>query len=125
MSFQADSALDRARGGLGIGLSVAKRLVKLHAGRIEGHSDGLGRGAEFIVHLPTMKDSEGQNGPSSQSIPEGAPNSATHRVLLVDDSVDTIETVAAVAKSLGHEVAVARDGRPRLNSSANFCPRSH
>jgi two-component system CheB/CheR fusion protein len=84
MFFQANASLDRAGGGLGIGLSVTKRLVELHGGRIEGDSDGLGRGSKFTVHLPVMRAEEGQNDSRPQKTPESlATISTNHRVSLL------------------------------------------
>src|SRR5262249_51020273 len=56
---QADRSLDRSQGGLGIGLTLVRRLVEMHRGTVEAHSEGLGRGSEFVVRLPLLKD-EGQ-----------------------------------------------------------------
>src|SRR5438128_6917808 len=80
------SGLDRARGGLGIGLTVARRLVELHGGRIEAHSKGLGKGAEFVVTMPALPaaSEEIRPGPAPEPVPQRAA-----RVLLVEDNPDT------------------------------------
>ena len=123
MFFQVDASLDRAGSGLGIGLSVAKRLVELHGGRIEGHSEGLGRGSEFTVHLPAMRESEKQSDWPQEGSPEtSAVVSAIHRVLIVDDNFDMAEAVAEMAKSWGHEVKVAQDGPTALELASQFRP---
>jgi len=79
-------ALDRAQGGLGIGLTVARRLVELHGGRIEAHSKGLGKGAEFVVTMPALPaaSEEIRPGPAPEPVPQRAA-----RVLLVEDNPDT------------------------------------
>jgi len=129
--FQEHPSLDRAAGGLGIGLSVTKRLVELHGGRIEGQSEGLGRGSKFTVHLPTMRDAGNrtdsrnqETGDKSDSRKAAEPSAASniHRVLIVDDSADTAQSVAELARSWGHEVAVAQDGPTALEVVTRFRP---
>ena len=121
--FQADVSLDRAGAGLGIGLNVTKKLVELHGGRIEGHSEGLGKGSEFTVHLPTMRNDDNQNNSQTEATPR--PSTAlhdTHRVLIVDDNSETLEVTAELARSWGHEVAVALDGPAALELASKFRP---
>jgi two-component system CheB/CheR fusion protein len=126
MFFQANGSLDRADGGLGIGLSVAKRLIELQGGRIEGRSEGLGKGSEFTVHLPATRETEnsldlGQDVKAVSQRPLVAA-SVMHRVLIVDDNADTAATVAEFAKLLGHEVAIASDGPAALELAVQFRP---
>ena len=122
MFFQADDSLDRANGGLGIGLSVSKRLVESHGGSIQGHSEGLGKGSEFTVRLPLMHEVENQAFASREQNPESVPAGSPHRVLIVDDNFDTLELIAQLAKTLGHEVAVAEEGPTALALVATFRP---
>ncbi|MGC2305203.1 chemotaxis protein CheB [Candidatus Binatus sp.] len=132
MFFQANPSLDRRAGGLGIGLSVAKRMVELHDGTIEGYSEGLGRGSEFRVQLPIMREDRTRNGPvnqpvenkvSAESSPElRASESAVRRILVVDDNIDTAESEAELAKLWGHEVAVAQSGPAAIELASKFQP---
>jgi signal transduction histidine kinase len=123
MVTQADSSLERARGGLGIGLSLARRLAEMHGGRLSVRSNGVGQGSEFRVWLPVSAPEE--VGPVEQ-----APQPARHddaaplRVLVVDDNRDSADMLALSLKLMGHEVvtlydplevvAAARDWQPQL-----------
>lgn len=94
-------------GGLGIGLSLSKRLVELHGGRIEAYSDGLGRGSEFVVRLPIVVDDPPPNetiGPSN-----GIPKSYL-RVVVIDDNRDSAESLAKLLTTMGNVVWTAFDG---------------
>jgi two-component system CheB/CheR fusion protein len=110
MFFQADDSLDRADGGLGIGLSVSKRLVESHGGSIQGNSEGLGKGSEFTVRLPIMQEVDSQASAPREYTLESLPADSPPRVLIVDDNSDTVELVGEFVRSLGHEVSVAEDG---------------
>jgi PAS domain S-box-containing protein len=102
---QINRSLDRAQGGLGIGLALVKRLVAMHGGSVEARSDGPGRGCEFIVRLPAADA-------VAAAEPAGAPQPAPagRRVLVVDDNRDAAESMAALLQLLGHDVRVATDG---------------
>jgi len=128
--MQADRSLDRARGGLGIGLTMAHRLVELHGGTVEAHSAGLGQGSELVVRLPVL--------PPAHTEPErhvdalggtaaGAGHSSVapspRRVLVVDDNVDSAVSLADLLRLKGHEVEVAHDGPAALKKANSFQPQ--
>ncbi|MGH9347451.1 MAG: ATP-binding protein [Vicinamibacterales bacterium] len=118
---QLDPPLARSVGGLGIGLTVARRLVSLHDGTLEARSPGVGRGAEFVIRLPTVAMDE----PSMLQIdgPEAAPaGGARLDVLLVEDNADTRELMRGLLESWGHHVTVAADGASGLATALDSRP---
>ena len=116
---QAERSLARSQGGLGIGLALVRRLVEMHQGRVEAHS-ALGQGSEFVVTLP-VAISSGAQVPSALPEPD---KSATRslRVLVVDDNVDTVDTLAMIMKELGHDVRKAYDGSTSLETALAYRP---
>ena len=115
---QADRTLDRAQGGLGIGLTVARRLVELHGARIEAHSPGLGQGAEFVVTLPALPGMEERR----PKPPAGSTPQRTARVLVVEDNADTAESLTLLLEVLGHRVRAAYDGVAALDAARANVP---
>lgn len=118
MFSQVKSAQDRSEGGLGIGLALAKGLVELHGGTLEVHSEGLGKGSEFIVKLPrtTLAD-------ASQRSATAAPGpSVSRRVLIADDNRDAADSLAMLLRMEGHEVTVVNDGSQALAMVDEFRP---
>src|SRR5262249_13873413 len=107
--IQAEQGLDRARGGLGIGLTLARCLVTLHGGTIEARSAGPGEGSEFLVRLALAPP--GVSRPA-QTPPPGGPARAgkAGRVLIVDDNVDAARILGLLLKQTGYEVHLAHDG---------------
>lgn len=105
---QAERPLDRSQGGLGVGLTITKRLVELHGGTIEAISSGAGCGSEFIVHLPTHLDEhELTSDHKTNTLVE--PNKAL-RILVVDDNQDAVRTLAMLLEMLDYQVYSAYDG---------------
>jgi signal transduction histidine kinase/ActR/RegA family two-component response regulator len=119
MFTQLSQSLDRAQGGLGIGLTLVKRLVELHGGTVEARSEGLGRGSEFIVRLP-----ENIHAPVAPTVAVVSP-ATTHikrRILVADDNRDAADSLAFMLRIAGHEVCTAYDGRQALELMESFRP---
>ena len=106
--YQADRNIDRAEGGLGIGLSLVKSLVDMHGGRVEVHSEGKGRGSEFAVYLPCQMEEQALQ--PVQADGQETPTQS-HSILLVEDNPDVADSMAMLLELYGHEVLVAHDGR--------------
>ncbi len=126
MFVQVEPTDDRTRQGLGIGLTLVKRLVELHGGTIEAHSAGPGQGSEFVVRLPAFSD---QRAALGKQAPQGAPGMERRRrelkrfkILVVDDHHDSGESLATLLRLLGHEVRVAYDGPAALEVAGSFRP---
>jgi CheY-like chemotaxis protein len=118
--YQADRDLDRSEGGLGIGLSLVRRLVEMHGGTVEAHSAGRGHGSEFIVCLPCMPVASVQ----PQCEPTGAPARASRgvRILVVDDNIDSAESLAVLLRIDGHEVITVYDGSTAVETALRERP---
>lgn len=120
---QGSRSLDRSQGGLGLGLALVRRLIEMHGGRVEAQSAGSGSGAEFIVHLPRVAAAPAQEGSGSAG-GEPVSSSAGVRVLVVDDNVDSAESMALLLSLDGHEVRTAFDGPGALAVAAEFQPEA-
>jgi CheY-like chemotaxis protein len=112
---QAEPGKDRAKGGLGIGLSLVQRLVELHGGSVRAHSDGPGQGSEFSVRLPALTSPECL-GTSPSGSAESVCTALGRRILVVDDNVDAAESVALLLRLGGHQVRVAHNGEAALRA---------
>jgi PAS domain S-box-containing protein len=122
MFAQVDRTLDRAQGGLGIGLALAKSLVEMHGGTIHVESAGAGQGSEFIVRLPAT---ESTGRPASGDAPFLAylkPGSARRRVLVVDDNVDAAQSLGLLLGQMGCEVQIAHGGAAAIEAARSGQP---
>lgn len=122
---QVERGIDRTEGGLGIGLTVVKSLVELHGGSVELHSPGLGQGAEFTVLLPlapATEAAEPETETTDSDAPLEQPQTATRRILVVDDNSDVAETLAELLRQQGNEVATANDGPSAVEKAENLHP---
>jgi len=117
---QVDTSLERRQSGLGIGLTLAKNLVELHGGSLEVHSAGLGQGSEFVVRLPMIDESRV---PSAERKEVGNDAlAAKRRILVVDDNMDSAESLAMLLTLAGNETHAAFDGLEAVEAAATFRP---
>jgi CheY-like chemotaxis protein len=122
MFAQVDQSLERSRGGLGIGLTLVRRLAELHGGSAEARSEGAGKGSEFVICLPVLEDAGTMTHEPAQLDGEaGGPGKG--RVLLVDDNRDAAVSLATVLKASGYEVRVAYDGEEGIATAERFRPQ--
>jgi signal transduction histidine kinase len=117
---QADRSLARSEGGLGIGLTVVKRLVELHGGEVSVASEGPGKGSTFVIRLPLDRNARRQEADVADS--RTSRNGTRRRVLVVDDNRETTESVAELLQLAGHEVRAAYDGPGALQLAHEFAP---
>jgi signal transduction histidine kinase len=116
---QGDRSLARSEGGLGIGLTVVRKLAEMHGGSVVAWSDGPGKGSEFTVYLPRAREAAGP-GPEEGRAPRPAGKGA--RILVVDDNVDTALGMARLLRLLGNEVVTVHDGPAAIEKARTFRP---
>jgi PAS domain S-box-containing protein len=121
MFTQVESSLERSRSGLGIGLTLVKTLVEMHGGTVEAHSDGPGRGSEFVVRLPIVLEATKPLSPAALQHLETSPV-VRRRVLIVDDNKDAAEWLATLLSLSGHETHVALDGDQAVKAAERLLP---
>jgi PAS domain S-box-containing protein len=116
--LQAERSLDRSLGGLGIGLSVVKRLTELHGGTVEAYSAGERMGSEFVVRLPALDAPR----PAHAGVLATIAAHAARRILVVDDNRDAVDALAMMLKLAGNDVEVAYEGMTALAMAQSFAP---
>jgi len=119
MFRQVDRTRNRAQGGLGIGLTLVRRLVELHGGAINAQSEGPGKGSELVVRLPLAEKA------ISEAKRRRAANRAVlsnQRILVVDDNRDAVDTLSTLLRIKNNEVRIARDGVEAVETAAEFQP---
>jgi PAS domain S-box-containing protein len=119
---QSDRTLDRSQGGLGVGLTLVRRLVEMHSGTVRAFSEGTGRGSEFVVRIPAMpKDSFVEA--RLPATPNPAPAASSyHSILIVDDNVDAADSLAMLLEISGHQVTTAYGWETAINAAESKRP---
>ena len=119
--MQADPSLNRAAGGLGIGLSLVRHLVELHEGSVEASSAGIGKGSEFVVRLPARVAGPAEKLEAQRGV-TAMPPGASRRIIVTDDNIDGAETLAMLLRGVGYDVRVAYDGPSTVEMARTFEP---
>jgi CheY-like chemotaxis protein/two-component sensor histidine kinase len=118
---QVDSSMERAQGGLGIGLTLVKNLTEMHKGSVKVYSEGKGKGSVFTVHLPTHAS---QQGGAEYNPPDAAGTAKTnmYRVLIVDDNEASAKTLGWMLEMMGHDIRLAHEGRKAIETADAYNP---
>ncbi len=122
MFTQGNRSLEKTPSGLGVGLSIAKRLVEMHGGAIEARSDGHGCGSEFVVHLPLMAAHAANHAPAMLGSTHNSEMPGL-RVLIADDNADAASSLALILQLSGHDVRTAYDGVEAVKIADVFAPQ--
>jgi PAS domain S-box-containing protein len=120
MFMQVEGSLEKSQGGLGVGLAIVRRLVEMHGGTVEAHSEGRGKGSEFVIRLPVALAVVTDQTP--REVASQAPTTPRRRVLVVDDNVDAAESLGVMLRLMGNEVQVAHDGEEAMELASLLGP---
>lgn len=125
MFSQVETALKRSRGGLGIGLTLTRRLIELHGGTVLANSVGLGHGSDFVVQLPLadQQHTAPADDPAAQPAANAAHANQALRILVADDNVDSADTLACLLEVMGHTVCQVHDGAAAVAKATAFDPQ--
>jgi two-component system, chemotaxis family, CheB/CheR fusion protein len=118
---QAPRTLERAMGGLGLGLPLVKRMVEMHEGHVDASSPGLGQGSEFVVTLPRLLEGRPKQRPEGEPAP-AKPETRPRRILVVDDEAEVAVLFASRLEVSGHQTLVVHDGPSALAAVRSFGP---
>ena len=120
--IQADRSLERKQGGLGLGLTLVRRLVEMHGGRVEAASAGPGLGSAFTIRLPCLAAEVVEPAPAAEPAEAARPPGPARRILVVDDHQDSTDSLALFLRLRGHEVRTAPDGPTALDEIERYRP---
>ena len=120
MFVQLDASEQQIQSGLGVGLTLVQRLVEMHGGSVEARSEGEGKGSEFVVRLPALAQAAQPS--LAKDTAESDHSQSRRRILVVDDNLDSAESMAMMLKLSGHNVATAHDGLEAVKLAGEFQP---
>ena len=119
---QSDRTLDRSQGGLGIGLTLVRRLIEMHGGEARAFSPGPGGGSEFVVRLPVLPEKPKVEFIRSAATDHNPISTSSQRILIVDDNVDSADSLGMLLELSGHQVKVEYDGNSAIAAAGSYRP---
>jgi PAS domain S-box-containing protein len=122
MFTQVHSMPTGGQSGLGIGLTLVRKLIDMHGGAVAAHSEGAGKGSEFIIRLPVRAPKTAEAAPPPARADAPAEGAVSRKVLVVDDNVDSAESLGKMLRLMGNQVRTAHDGPSALEEAAQFIP---
>ncbi len=120
--MQGDRCPERSRSGLGIGLSLVRKLVHLHGGSVQATSEGPGQGSEFVVRLPLLQETGEANERSPHLQHPALVKTCGHRILVIDDNLDAADSIALLLRLWGHDGRTAYDAKTGLDTARVYEP---